>query len=49
VKRFYSDPVWRRTFRGRIWQHRWSLAYLLRHLPSFLMAKQAFEPEAKTL
>ena len=49
VKRFYSDPAWRRTFRRRIWQHRFSLAYLLRHLPSFLMAKRAFEPEEKTL
>ena len=44
VKRFYSDPVWRRKFGGRIWQHRWSLLYLLRHLPSFLAAKRAFEP-----
>ena len=25
VKRFYSDPIWRRTFMKRIWQHRRSL------------------------
>ncbi|MBI5488314.1 MAG: radical SAM protein [Deltaproteobacteria bacterium] len=46
VKRFYSDPAWRRTFRRRLWQHRGSLWYLLRHLPSFLAAKRHFEPGA---
>lgn len=45
VKRFYSDPVWRRRFRGRIWEHRKSLLYLLKHLPSFWSAKNQFEPE----
>jgi anaerobic magnesium-protoporphyrin IX monomethyl ester cyclase len=44
VKRFYSDPAWRRNFARRIWQHRWSMLHLLRHLPSFLAAKQNFEP-----
>ena len=45
VKRFYSDPAWRRRFRGRLWQHRKSLWYLLRHLPSFWSAKNQFEPD----
>ena len=45
VKRFYSDAAWRKKFRGRIWQHRKSLMYLLRHLPSFWSAKNQFEPE----
>ena len=45
VKRFYSDPAWRRRFRGRIWEHRKSLLYLLRHLPAFWSAKNQFEPE----
>jgi anaerobic magnesium-protoporphyrin IX monomethyl ester cyclase len=45
VKRFYSDVAWRKKFRGRIWQHRKSLMYLLRHLPSFWSAKNQFEPE----
>ncbi|MBN1474727.1 MAG: radical SAM protein [Syntrophaceae bacterium] len=45
VKRFYSDPGWRRKFRRRIWEHRKSLMYLLRHLPSFWAAKNQFEPE----
>ncbi|MDD5168264.1 MAG: radical SAM protein [Syntrophales bacterium] len=47
VKRFYSDRTWRRTFGRRIWQHRFSLLHLLRHLPSFLGAKRAFEPDKK--
>jgi len=44
VKRFYSDPGWRRKFRDRLWEHRHSLLYLLRHLPSFWSAKRQFEP-----
>ncbi len=45
VKRFYSDPNWRKTFRKRLWQHRRSLWYLLVHLPDFLSAMRAFEPK----
>jgi radical SAM superfamily enzyme YgiQ (UPF0313 family) len=45
VKRFYSDKEWRKKFRKRIWQHRKSLMYLLRHLPAFWSAKNQFEPE----
>lgn len=45
VKRFYSDPQWRKRFRKRIWQHRKSLWYLLRHLPDFLSAMRTFEPK----
>jgi radical SAM superfamily enzyme YgiQ (UPF0313 family) len=44
VKRFYSDPGWRRKFRRRLWQHRKSILYLIRHLPSFWSAKRQFEP-----
>jgi anaerobic magnesium-protoporphyrin IX monomethyl ester cyclase len=44
VKRFYSDPEWRNKFRRRLWQHRRSLRYLIRHLPSFWSAKLQFEP-----
>jgi anaerobic magnesium-protoporphyrin IX monomethyl ester cyclase len=44
VKRFYSDKKWRRTFTRRLWQHRRSLWYLLRHLPDFLYAMRTFEP-----
>lgn len=45
VKRFYSDPAWRRKFRQRLWEHRKSLFYLFRHLPTFLAAKRNFEPD----
>ena len=45
VKRFYSDPGWRRRFRGRLWQHRHSLLRLLVHLPDFLSAMRDFEPK----
>jgi radical SAM superfamily enzyme YgiQ (UPF0313 family) len=45
VKRFYSDPGWRHRFGKRIWQHRWSLWHVFRHLPDFLSAKRAFEPQ----
>jgi magnesium-protoporphyrin IX monomethyl ester (oxidative) cyclase len=45
VKRFYSDPHWRRRFRTRLWQHRRSLWHLLRHLPDFLSAMRTFEPD----
>jgi magnesium-protoporphyrin IX monomethyl ester (oxidative) cyclase len=44
VKRFYSDPTWRRTFIKRLWQQRRSLWYLFVHLPDFLTAMRTFEP-----
>ena len=44
VKRFYSDPDWRRKFRKRIWQHRRSLWHFMVHLPTFLAAMRNFEP-----
>ena len=45
VKRFYSDPRWRKKFQKHLWQHRWSIWYFLKHLPTFLAAKRNFEPE----
>ncbi|PID73927.1 MAG: B12-binding domain-containing radical SAM protein [Desulfobacterales bacterium] len=45
VKRFYSDWGWRRRFNRRIWEHRKSLWYAIRHLPGFLYAMRSFEPE----
>lgn len=45
VKRFYSDPGWRRRFRGRVWEHRYSLLRLIAHLPDFLSAMRDFEPK----
>jgi anaerobic magnesium-protoporphyrin IX monomethyl ester cyclase len=49
VKRFYLDKDWRKKFVGRLWQHRWSLYHLLRHLPTFLAAKKQFDPDQNTL
>jgi radical SAM superfamily enzyme YgiQ (UPF0313 family) len=46
VKRFYSGAAWRRNFVRRIWQHRWSIVHLLRHLPAFLAARRQFEPRS---
>jgi radical SAM superfamily enzyme YgiQ (UPF0313 family) len=43
VKRFYTDPAWRKTFRKRVWQHRRSLSHMLINLPAFLAAKHRFE------
>ncbi|MBS3810181.1 MAG: radical SAM protein, partial [Desulfobacterales bacterium] len=48
VKRFYSDPKWRRKFVRRIWQHRRSLFYLARHLPDFLSAMRTFDNERRS-
>ena len=45
VKRFYTDPGWRRKFRRRIWQHRRSIWHMLKHMPTFLAAKKNFEPD----
>lgn len=45
VKRFYSDPAWRRKIRRRTWEHRHSFWRLLRDLPSFLSAMRTFEPK----
>jgi len=46
VKRFYTDRQWRKRFSRRLWEHRWSLWHLVRHLPTFIAAKRAFEPRA---
>jgi anaerobic magnesium-protoporphyrin IX monomethyl ester cyclase len=45
VKRFYSSPQWRKRFNARLWQHRKSLFYLVKHIPSFARARKNFEPE----
>ncbi len=45
VKRFYSGKEWRRRFAKRLWEHRWSIIYMLKHAPTFLAAKRNFEPK----
>ena len=44
VKRFYSSRAWRQKFRRRMWEHRWSMWHMIRHLPDFIAAKNNFEP-----
>jgi radical SAM superfamily enzyme YgiQ (UPF0313 family) len=45
VKRFYSDPLWRKKMGRRAWQHRYSFWHLIKHLPNFLSAMRTFEPK----
>jgi hypothetical protein len=45
VKRFYTDPGWRKKLRGRIWQHRRTLGRMLVNLPGFLAARDQFDPD----
>lgn len=47
VKRFYTDPKWRRKLRSRLWQHRSTLWHMLKNLPAFLAARRHFEPQGK--
>ncbi|MEZ4524891.1 MAG: radical SAM protein [Desulfobacterales bacterium] len=49
VKRFYSDKTWRRKFAKRLWEHRRSIFYMLRHMPDFWAAKQSFEPKKQSV
>jgi magnesium-protoporphyrin IX monomethyl ester (oxidative) cyclase len=42
IQRFYKSRPYRRRFGRRIWEHRWSLWHLLRHLPMVLAAKRYF-------
>jgi anaerobic magnesium-protoporphyrin IX monomethyl ester cyclase len=44
VKAFYSCEDWRKKLRKRLWDHRRTLVYMLRHLSAFLAAKRHFEP-----
>ena len=45
VSSFYLSRRFRINFMKRLWQHRSSIAYLLRHLPSFIEAKRSFETD----
>jgi len=42
ITRFYQSKRYQHRFGGRLWQHRWSLWHLLRHLPKTLAAKRYF-------
>jgi len=42
VRRFYDSKPYRRRFAKRLWQHRWSLWHVLRHLPQIVQAARYF-------
>ncbi|HJV26966.1 MAG TPA: radical SAM protein [Aromatoleum sp.] len=42
VKRFYDSKGYRRRFAKRLWQHRWSLWHVLKHLPETVAAARYF-------
>lgn len=42
VKRFYDSKAYRHRFAGRLWQHRWSLWHVLKHLPETIAAARYF-------
>lgn len=42
VKRFYDSDGYRRRFAKRLWQHRWSLWHVLKHLPETIAAARYF-------
>lgn len=42
VRRFYDSRGYRRRFVRRLWQHRWSLWHVARHLPETLAAARYF-------
>jgi anaerobic magnesium-protoporphyrin IX monomethyl ester cyclase len=48
VKRFYTDPAWRRRFRSRLWEHRHSLWHMAKHFPDFIAARRQFEPSKRS-
>ena len=45
IQRFYGSRAYRRRFGRRLWEHRWSLWHLLRHLPQALAARRYFTSE----
>lgn len=42
IKRFYDSKGYRRRFVRRLWEHRWSLWHVLKHLPETIAAARYF-------
>jgi radical SAM superfamily enzyme YgiQ (UPF0313 family) len=49
VRRFYDSKGYRRRFARRLWQHRWSLWHVFRHLPQTIRAARYFSANRKRL
>jgi magnesium-protoporphyrin IX monomethyl ester (oxidative) cyclase len=45
VQRFYRGKQYQTRFRKRIWEHRWTLWHIVKHLPTLLKAKAHFTHE----
>jgi radical SAM superfamily enzyme YgiQ (UPF0313 family) len=45
IMRFYKSKQYERRFRGRIWQHRWTLWHMIKHVPMLIRAKTHFTHE----
>ncbi len=42
VRRYYDSKGYRRRFARRLWQHRWSLWHVVKHLPRIIQAARYF-------
>ncbi|MBK6677342.1 MAG: radical SAM protein [Rhodocyclaceae bacterium] len=49
VRRFYDSKGYRRRFARRLWQHRWSLWHIVRHLPQTIAAARYFSKNKDAL
>ncbi|MFA5262818.1 MAG: radical SAM protein [Opitutaceae bacterium] len=49
VRRFYHSKGYHRLFARRIWEHRWSLWHLLRHVPRTIQAARYFSKNRRQL
>jgi len=49
VKRYYDSKGYRRRFASRLWQHRWSLWHVARHLPQTAAAARYFSANREQL
>ena len=47
IERFYKSKAYHRRFAHHLWEHRWSLWHLLRHLPMTWAAKRYFTSKRK--
>ena len=47
VRRFYESKGYRRRFAGRLWEHRWSLWHVVKHLPQIVQAARVLQFKQK--
>ena len=49
IRRFYDSKGYRRRFARRLWQHRWSLWHLIKHIPETYAATRYFSSNKEAL